>query len=601
MINFENLSLNTNQTIESIGTSNQISLSSQILIGIACIIVICLTLIGNTLVVSVIIRFKRLKNATNYILLSLAITDITVTFLVMIPAMIQDVIQKWVFNDLFCKIYNAFDITCCTASILHLLLVAIDRYIAIFKPLAYKNLVRKWHVFVAVISVWTLSLCMSFIPIFLRLNTKNPYSNEIKDTCMLEANTTYAILSSSLSFFIPLVIMTCVYLRIFFIAKKQANAIAQIDLRAKNILNNSNFLNNNNNNNNNQNESSNAINNTNDLLNDSTIKKLLNESDDHRGSDDKTDKKSRFLKLLKQIKVIEKKRSMDTKAIKTLGIIMGIFIICWLPFFIMYVSIPLANVENFPLMAERVITWIGYVNSFINPIIYALTNKDFRKSYISTLKSISKKLCPSLLHKSFFGSQEDYFIHGSNSKSHSTINQIKVNQSKSLSRKCTFLVCSSKKNRSPSNISTQTNQIPILALDNKILINDNCIKDLSDIQENENSQLIYDDNNNVIYIHKNKEDVESSMPSKTVLKINTNGENKKLIEKESPESLNKNEKLAPSNNVIVTLNKSDKKLNKSSTVSRLIRNFSFRKTGNPKLEKKTRDRSQSNNIIKIRI
>lgn len=35
------------------------------------------------------------------------------------------------------------------------------------------------------------------------------------------------------------------------------------------------------------------------------------------------DKKGRFTKLIKQLKIIEKKKSKDTKAIKTLGIIMG--------------------------------------------------------------------------------------------------------------------------------------------------------------------------------------------------------------------------------------------------------------------------------------
>ena len=117
-------------------------LHTKVFIGILCSVVVLLAVIGNSLVVSVIIRYKQLQNATNYILLSLAIADITVTFLVMIPAMIQDVTLEWIFPDFFCKVYNAFDITCCTASILHLLLVAIDRYIAIFKPLKYRDFVR---------------------------------------------------------------------------------------------------------------------------------------------------------------------------------------------------------------------------------------------------------------------------------------------------------------------------------------------------------------------------------------------------------------------------------------------------------------------------
>jgi len=140
---------------------------SEIVIAILCLIVFLLSVIGNFLVISVIIRYKRLKNATNYILLSLAIADLTVTFCVMLPATIQDIFQEWIWSEFLCKSYIALDITCCTASILHLLLVAIDRYIAIFNPLTYQQMIRKWHIFSMVIFVWTLSFSMSFIPIFM--------------------------------------------------------------------------------------------------------------------------------------------------------------------------------------------------------------------------------------------------------------------------------------------------------------------------------------------------------------------------------------------------------------------------------------------------
>ena len=295
-------------------SSNQIdnrSLTIKILIGVVCFIVIMLSLMGNSLVVTVILRYKRLKNATNYILLSLAIADLTVSFLVMLPAMIQDVFQKWIFSQLFCKFYNAFDITCCTASILHLLLVAIDRYIAIFKPLTYRNVVRKWHVFMMVIFVWALSLSMSFIPIFMGWNQLDKSNNTLNgtknDTCALEANVPYAIISSSLSFFIPLVIMAVVYLQIFIVARHQAHAISKIQFHAKD-----------NHHENNSSQNNNLNINQNESLNEKQISKILKENDEIKSSDDKCDKK-----IQKMIKTIERKRTKDTKAIKTLGIIMG--------------------------------------------------------------------------------------------------------------------------------------------------------------------------------------------------------------------------------------------------------------------------------------
>jgi hypothetical protein len=338
----------------------------KILIGIACSIVVILCLAGNALVVSVILRFKRLKNATNYILLSLAIADLTVTFLVMIPAMIQDVLQRWIFNELFCKFYNAFDITCCTASILHLLLVALDRYLAIFKPLTYKTIVGKLNIFLAVVVIWIVSLCMSFIPIFLGwnqlsktpetasliisdnlllnksttassiatlfyLNTERQYYsindtihdlrfnqsvyedfNEAelkKEECDLEANIIYAILSSSLSFYIPFIVMTIVYMKIYIVARRQGNAIAKLEIHKKKL--------------NNTDSHGNAANAEFNEQEVSKIKEILKQTGDKPKINEKGDKKGRFQKLIKQLKTIEKKRTKDTKAIRTLGIIMG--------------------------------------------------------------------------------------------------------------------------------------------------------------------------------------------------------------------------------------------------------------------------------------
>ena len=349
-INYDNNNISSSLQSGSDQQDNDtFSIIIKIFIAIVCVIVILLSLLGNALVVSVILRFKRLKNATNYILLSLAIADLTVSILVMLPAMIQDVLQKWVFSHLFCKFYNAFDITCCTASILHLLLVAIDRYIAIFKPLTYRDVVRKWHIFTTVLFVWSLSFLMSFLPIFMGWNqlarttdTSKPFSNltltntseavyfnstdlstsnQEPEVCSLEANIPYAIISSSLSFYIPLVIMTIVYLQIYIVARRQANAIAQLDIRSRFNAQESHTSNLNN-------GSTTNIANGGDILNDQQIKKInkiLTENGESRGSDDKTDKKSKFLKMIKQLKSIERKKTKDTKAIKTLGIIMGLF------------------------------------------------------------------------------------------------------------------------------------------------------------------------------------------------------------------------------------------------------------------------------------
>ena len=80
---------------------------------------------------------------------------------------------------------------------------------------------------------------------------------------------------------------------------------------------------------------------------------------------------------------------METKAAKTLGIIVGCFICCWFPFFTMYLVTAFCD-DCIPKMAFSIIFWLGYCNSAINPFIYAAFSRDFRGAF---KKIICKLLC----------------------------------------------------------------------------------------------------------------------------------------------------------------------------------------------------------------
>lgn len=67
-------------------------------------------------------------------------------------------------------------------------------------------------------------------------------------------------------------------------------------------------------------------------------------------------------------------------AAKTLAIIVGLFVLCWLPFFTLYLIRPFCEDCINPYLFS-VVFWIGYCNSAINPMIYALFSKDFRFAF----------------------------------------------------------------------------------------------------------------------------------------------------------------------------------------------------------------------------
>ncbi|XP_018578266.1 alpha-2C adrenergic receptor-like, partial [Anoplophora glabripennis] len=71
-------------------------------------------------------------------------------------------------------------------------------------------------------------------------------------------------------------------------------------------------------------------------------------------------------------------RKKEKRATLILGLIMGSFIACWLPFFFMYI---LRLCYNIPGIAFSTAFWLGYMNSALNPVIYTIFNKDFRRAF----------------------------------------------------------------------------------------------------------------------------------------------------------------------------------------------------------------------------
>lgn len=75
------------------------------------------------------------------------------------------------------------------------------------------------------------------------------------------------------------------------------------------------------------------------------------------------------------------KAKRERKAAKTLAIITGAFVICWLPFFIMALVMALCNDCDISDTMVSFFLWLGYFNSTLNPVIYTIFSPEFRQAF----------------------------------------------------------------------------------------------------------------------------------------------------------------------------------------------------------------------------
>ncbi|XP_072551056.1 trace amine-associated receptor 1-like isoform X2 [Salminus brasiliensis] len=200
-------------------------------------LVVILTVLGNLFVIITILHFKQLHMPTNYLVLSLAVTDLLLGGFLMPPGLVQSVETCWYFGTLFCKIYNSVSIMLCTASILNLSFISIDRYYAVCQPLRYQSKITPFVSIIMISICWSVSITVGFGIIFLELNILGIeefyYENFVcEGACVLLQSAVSSTASSLLSFYLPGVVMLSIYMKIFRVAQKQARSIQ--DSKCKN-------------------------------------------------------------------------------------------------------------------------------------------------------------------------------------------------------------------------------------------------------------------------------------------------------------------------------------------------------------------------------
>ncbi|XP_049334434.1 trace amine-associated receptor 1-like [Astyanax mexicanus] len=201
--------------------------------------VVILTVFGNLFVIITVVHFKQLHMPTNFLVLSLAVTDLLLGALFMPPVMVQSVETCWYLGNIFCKIHNSVAIMLCSASIINLSFISIDRYYAVCHPLLYHSKITSSVTVIMIVICWSVSAGAGFMIIFLELNILGVeefyYENvACEGGCLMFQSAASYTVCSVFSFYFPGVVMLSIYMKIFRVAQKQAKSIQ--DTKCKNNI-----------------------------------------------------------------------------------------------------------------------------------------------------------------------------------------------------------------------------------------------------------------------------------------------------------------------------------------------------------------------------
>ncbi|XP_052463177.1 trace amine-associated receptor 13c-like, partial [Carassius gibelio] len=247
----------------------------------------------NLLVIISISHFKKLHTPTNLIILSLAVADMLVGFVMPIEAT-RLIEMCWHFGDTFCGVFLVITGLLISASLYNLTLIAVDRYVAVCHPLLYQQKITttKTLIIICICWMWSSAYNISFA------TDPSSRTHGCYGECPFMANSAWNMTDLFLSFLFPCTVIIILYLK---------------------------------------------------------GGKCVNEG--------------------------SMRRKSESKAALTLGIIVTVHLLCWIPFYIYSISAASSTITN-------VLLWVLYINSGLNPMVYALFYPWFKKTVklILTLK-----------------------------------------------------------------------------------------------------------------------------------------------------------------------------------------------------------------------
>ena len=320
---------------------------------IKCLIC-AITLLGNALTIIVFIKFPNLRRTSNWFLVSLAVSDLLsgIMMVLHVPDFNAcDVIAE----DLVTSLSHLTVMT----SLVHLLLIAIDRYIAIAHPLHYDSRMTPKRAGILIASTWIIITVACCSPLF-------AYVTLDISQCKTAASFIYYLLLELSLYIIIMITVTIIYANILLVVRRQQKKIHHSEtFTASGTRSGKN------------NDNDDATNTISGHVSDLHPQANHDISDRHGRNDCHNNREPHG----RQIGI--KARKINRPVLILLVLILALFVL-WAPY-MLYIVLAMTRII-IPSDAFRVLLTIGFVNSAVNTFVYAIISKEFRDAYKKTIK-----------------------------------------------------------------------------------------------------------------------------------------------------------------------------------------------------------------------
>ncbi|KAB1262542.1 Alpha-1D adrenergic receptor [Camelus dromedarius] len=254
---------------------------------------------GNLLVILSVACNRHLQTVTNYFIVNLAVADLLLSTTVLPFSATMEVLGFWAFGRAFCDVWAAVDVLCCTASILSLCTISVDRYVGVRHSLKYPSIMTERKAAAILALLWAIALVVSVGPL---LGWKEPVPPDER-FCGITEEAGYAVFSSLCSFYLPMAVIVVMYCRVYVVARSTTRSLEAGVKRERGKAS--------------------------EVVLRIHCRSASTGSDAARGR--RRSAKGHTFRSSLSVRLL--KFSREKKAAKTLAIVVGVFVLCWFPFF----------------------------------------------------------------------------------------------------------------------------------------------------------------------------------------------------------------------------------------------------------------------------